>query len=217
MVMDEAARLHASHWNDEALDDLPWIWASRASPIRQSPADTVRGIWRGFADRYDGRLTAEAVETGRRFTAVFERYRGLPQGPRCLTHFDFRPDNMMFAATAGGRPVTVLDWQSLGYATGAIDVAYFLAGALTPPQRRTHQAELLARYHQGLVGLGVEGYDPADLHRDYALGGLRLLMTAFMAGMAVKQTERGDSMFVQMAEAATAHIRDNGALELLGA
>jgi aminoglycoside phosphotransferase (APT) family kinase protein len=216
-VMDEAAKLHASHWNDAALDDLPWIWASRTSPIPQSPADTVRGVWRAFADRYDGRLSGEVVETGRRFTAVFERYRAWPQGPRCLTHFDFRPDNMMFATAAGGRPVTVLDWQSLGYATGTVDVAYFLAGALTPGQRRAHQPELLARYHQGLVRLGVRDYDAADLRRDYAMGGFRLLMTAFMAGMAVKQTERGDAMFIQMADAATAHIRDNAALDLLGA
>lgn len=67
------------------------------------------------------------------------------------------------------------------------------------------------------MALGVEGYDAAALRRDYAMGGFRLLMTAFMAGMAVKQTERGDAMFIQMAEVAAAHIRDNGALELLGA
>ncbi|MDZ4375418.1 MAG: hypothetical protein U1C74_28905, partial [Phenylobacterium sp.] len=31
-VVDEAARLHASHWADEALEDLPWVSGSRAAP-----------------------------------------------------------------------------------------------------------------------------------------------------------------------------------------
>jgi hypothetical protein len=47
------------------------------------------------------------------------------------------------------------------------------------------------------------------------LGGLRLLMIAFMSSMRVKQTPRGDAMFMQMAHAATEHIFDNRTLELL--
>ena len=42
----------------------------------------------------------------------------------------------MFASAAGGYPVTTLDWQSFAYGEGATDVAYFLAGALSPDVRR---------------------------------------------------------------------------------
>src|SRR6185436_11992793 len=91
-------------------------------------------------------------------------------GPRCLTHNDFRPDNMMFGGPAGGHPVTVLDWQSFAYGAGATDVAYFLAGALPADVRRAHEPQLLRLYHDTLTGLGVARYAMADLRRHYARG-----------------------------------------------
>jgi hypothetical protein len=215
LVMDEAAKLHGSHWGDPALDELPWIWASKAAPIAQSSPQVVQATWRGFRERYDGRLSERVVRVGERFAERIESYRSLPQGPRCLTHYDFRPDNMMFATAAGGRPVTVVDWQSAAYAAGAADVAYFLAGALRPEVRRAHEAELLSRYHDRLLRLGVKDYDVQALQRDYAVGGFRLLMTAFLAGMGVKQTPRGDEMFIQMSTSAAEHILDNDALSFL--
>jgi aminoglycoside phosphotransferase (APT) family kinase protein len=130
-------------------------------------------------------------------------------------HNDFRPDNMMFATAQGGRPITVLDWQSLALGAGPVDLGYFLAGALPAPTRRAHEAELLARYHQGLSGLGVSGYDVETLRRDYAGGAFRLLMTAFVSSMRVRQTDRGDRMFLQMAHSAADHIHDHQALAFL--
>jgi hypothetical protein len=215
LVMDEAAKLHASHWEDDAVDDLPWIWASRAAPQRQASPEVAQAGWRIFRDRYAERLAPHVVEVGDRFVHNLAAYRALRPAARCLAHYDFRPDNMMFATPAGGRPVTVLDWQSLGYASGAIDVAYFLAGALPREVRRAHEPELLARYHAGLTRLGVKGYDARMLQQDYAVGGFRLLLTAFLAGIGVKQTPRGDEMFVQMASSAAEHVLDNDALSYL--
>jgi len=215
LVVDEAAKLHASHWGDESLEERPWILWSRAGSMRPTPPGPVQAMWRAFHERYAERLAPQVVEAGARLAERIERFRTLSQSPRCLTHNDFRPDNMMFATAAGGRPVTVLDWQSVGLGAGPGDVGYFLAGALAPDLRRAHEAELLTRYHQGLLSLGVTGYDAKALRVDYATGGLRLLMTTFMASMVVEQTARGDDMFMQMARSATAHIHDNDALGLL--
>ncbi|HYG28270.1 MAG TPA: phosphotransferase, partial [Caulobacteraceae bacterium] len=165
--------------------------------------------------RYAERLEPAHIEVGERLTERFDRWGELRQGPRCLTHNDFRPDNMMFATPAGGRPVTVLDWQSIGFGAGAVDVAYFLAGALPADLRRAHEAALLQRYHQGLVARGVSGYSADDLARDYRGGAFLLFLTAFFAAMIVKQTPRGDDMFMQMIASATRHIADHEALALL--
>ena len=132
------------------------------------------------------------------------------ESPRCLTHNDFRPDNMMFASEGGGYPVTVLDWQSFAYGVGATDLAYFLAGALTPMERRAHEPELLKLYHDTLTGLGVIGYGMSELQRDYGRGGYLLFGTAFFAAMVVTQTERGDRMFLQMLGSASDHMWDHG-------
>jgi hypothetical protein len=95
-------------------------------------------------------------------------------------------------------------------------VAYFLAGALPPDVRRAHEAELLDRYLKGLAAGGVTGYGAEDLAQDYAGGAFLLFLTAFFAAMIVKQTDRGDDMFMQMIASATDHIADHDALSLLG-
>jgi hypothetical protein len=215
LVIDEAAKLHASHWDDDALDDLPWVSGSRAAPASKVTPEMVQGQWAGFRGRYGDRLQQDWIEIGERVAGRFAALGGVQSGPRCLTHNDFRPDNMMFATAAGGHPVTVLDWQSFAFGIGATDVAYFLAGALSPQMRRRHETALLDRYLEGLQAHGVAGYSRDDLARDYGRGGFLLFMTAFFAAMVVKQTARGDDMFIQMLGSASQHIADHDALAAL--
>lgn len=215
LATDEAAKLHASYWGDEAMNELPWVVGSRQAPTNYTRPEASLEAWRAFRDRYDDRLAPEVIEAGALIAERITRFRALGRGPRCLIHQDFRPDNMMFATPAGGRPITVLDWQSIGLGAGPLDLGYFLAGALSPEDRRAHEAELLARYHAGLTRLGVSGYSADDLKADYAKGGMHMLMIVFVSSIRVRQTARGDDMFMQMARSAAAHIHDNDALSLL--
>ena len=211
-VVRQAARLHASHWNDEAIQDLPWVSGTRASSPYSATNEMIAELWQGFKDRYGPRLKPEWVTAGDWLSTRFAEMGQPGDDPRCLTHCDFRPDNMMFASARGGRPVTVLDWQSVSYGVGATDVAYFLAGALTPEVRRAHEAALLTLYLDTLTELGVRGYGMDDLKRRYARGGYLLFSTAFFAAMIVTQTERGDRMFLQMIEGASNHLWDHGVI-----
>jgi aminoglycoside phosphotransferase (APT) family kinase protein len=215
LVMVEAAKLHASHWGDDGLDALPWVSGSKAAPASAATNAAVTMIWQAFKARYVARLAPAWAEVGDRLAANFDRIGAPREGPRCLTHNDFRPDNMMFASAAGGRPVTVLDWQSFAYGVGATDVAYFLAGALPADLRRAAEPELLALYHDTLVAEGVGGYGADELAVDYARGGYLLFLTAFFAAMIVTQTPRGDDMFVQMLSSAAEHMLEHGALDAL--
>lgn len=215
LVMLQAARLHASHWGDARLDELPWVSGSKAAPPSAVTPELVATLWQGFRARYGERLRPDWIEVGERLSARWTAFGGLYDGPRCLTHNDFRPDNMMFGTPDGGHPVTVLDWQSFAYGAGATDVAYFLAGALDPAVRRAHEDELLAIYHRELAALGVTDYPMEDLRRHYAQGGFLLFLTAFFAAMVVVQTARGDEMFLQMLGGACEHIGDHDALRLL--
>ncbi len=215
LVMVQAARLHASHWGDDRLDDLPWVSGSKAAPPSPVGPELVAGLWLGFKQRYADRLKPHWIEVGETFASRWERFSTLHDGPRCLTHNDFRPDNMMFGSAVGGYPCTVLDWQSFAYGAGATDVAYFLAGALTPAERRAAEPQLLGLYHRTLTEMGVEDYSLADLQRHYAQGAFLLFLTAFFASMVVEQTARGDEMFLQMVGGACDHIADHNALSVL--
>ncbi|MBV8684138.1 MAG: phosphotransferase [Caulobacteraceae bacterium] len=212
-VIVEAAKLHASHWGNDRLDALPWVSGSKAAPASAANNEAVVALWQAFKARYGERLPRECADVGDWLAANYSRIASLREGPRCLTHNDFRPDNMMFASAQGGAPVTVLDWQSFAYGVGATDVAYFLAGALPRKTRRKAEPELLALYHRTLTAEGVSGYAEDELARDYARGGYLLFLTGFFAAMIVTQTARGDDMFIQMVTSAAQHMLDHGAVE----
>jgi hypothetical protein len=61
----------------------------------------------------------------------------------------------------------------------------------------------------------VRGYVRETLARDYAPGAFLLFLTAFFASMVVKQTPRGDDMFMQMVGSAVTHITDHDGLARL--
>ena len=216
LALDEAAKLHASHWGDGSLDHLPWVSDSAAAP-KGVGGDTIRTLWREFLDRYGDRVTPRCRLIGAAISEAHEVFKNGYDGPRCLIHSDFRPDNMMFGTGKGGYPVAVVDWQSYGLGCCMADVSYFMAGALSTEARRAHEERLLGAYHASLVRLGVEDYDFERLWRDYARYSFALFNMAFIASMIVGRTPRGDDMFFAMLEGGADMVMDHGALDILAA
>ena len=216
-VMREAAKLHASHWSDCQIDKLSWVTGTKAATSRAPAATSYTKMWRGFTDRYGARIDPEARMIGDRFLSIFDVYQSGCGAPQCLTHNDFRPDNMMFAVGPTQPPVTVLDWQTLGFGHGAADVSYFLAGALSPTARRENEKDLFDIYHEQLRMLGVSGYARAQLTHDLAWNSFYLFVAATIGAMVVEQTERGDKMFLVMLHGAADQIASLDALKLIEA
>jgi aminoglycoside phosphotransferase (APT) family kinase protein len=108
----------------------------------------------------------------------------------------------------------VLDWQTPGIGHAVSDLSYFLGGSLLVEDRREHERALLERYRSGLADHGVElGDDECwTAYRRYAFAGLNM---AIIASMLVGRTDRGDDMFMAMAERAGRHALDLDAEELL--
>jgi hypothetical protein len=61
----------------------------------------------------------------------------------------------------------LLDWQLVRIGEGVSDVAYFLATALEPEQRRLCETGLLARYAQQLRSHGITDVDSGQLNGRY--------------------------------------------------
>lgn len=217
-ALEAAAVLHAAYWDDPGLDDYGWLQGSSKAPPPALGPEQVAALWGGFKDRYAAYLTPENIEVGDAYAAALPSGWGDQyDGPHALTHNDFRLDNMLFGAPTADKPLVVVDWQTASYGAPANDVAYFIGAGLTREERPKHEQALLRHYHEKLMAEGVKDYSFDDLYRHYRWFSFYGISVAFAAAMLVKQTERGDEMFLTMLRRHCAQVRDNDALDLLQA
>ncbi len=203
IVMDEAAKLHAPRWGDPSLADMAWL-------NRPPSGGTVMlRFWDGFLARYRETLAPATIEEGQRLVGAVDALQDLrPLVPTAI-HGDFRLDNMLFDASSATRPVTVVDWQTVHVGSGPQDVAYFIGNAFADVDEcREHQERLVRRYHDLLVERGVRGYTFDQCWLEYRRHGYASLIMAIAASMLVGRTERGDRMFMAMADRSAQLARD---------
>lgn len=197
LAVEEAARLHGPRWGDPTLGELPWLDRGDTSA---SIAGMLGTIWEGFVARYRAMLAPVTLEAGPQVVALAPELLASGSSPRTPVHSDYRLDNMLFAAGRADRPLTVVDWQTVQLGVGPSDVAYFLGSAFEPELRRSCERDLLIRYHRALVeDYGVAGYPFERCWRDYVRSSYGCLLMAVFASMMVGRTDRGDAMFMAMA------------------
>jgi len=209
-AVSEAAKLHSSTWHINT-EKYPWLDAGYLAQPFYS-AEVYRDVWPKFYDRYREQLSAGQVSVCEKFAQAYEGYQRVPDSPRCVTHNDFRPDNMLYN---GSGDLKVVDWQSVAFGYGAVDVAYLLGGAFPADERRQVEDELLGHYLKVLQQEGVDDYSAAQLQRDYAHFAFAGINVAVGAAMLVKRTERGDRLFLTMLDRHVQHVLDRQSLALI--
>jgi hypothetical protein len=216
LVVDQMPALHAPLWGDHALGDVGWLTRPAVDSSR-GVADFYAALWPGFLDRFGDRASPELRDLGARFGDSLAHWASRrAKGPFTLVHGDFRLDNLLFGAGPLGEPqVTVVDWQTVAIGVGTDDLSYFLGAGLVPEVRRVVEEDLVRRYHEGLLDRGVEGYSWDDCWEDYRRFSFSGLQMAVIASMIVRADERGDAMFLAMAERHTAQALELGAEEFL--
>jgi hypothetical protein len=212
-VLEEMAGLHAPCWESPELAGLEWL--NRNSPdAAEFLSAMVSSLVPGFLDRYADELTPEYQEVCRVFAEHVPAYVSLRgHGPRTATHGDFRLDNFLFQP--GDAHPVVVDWQTAVWTGAAFDVAYFVGGCLTAEDRRAHQDDLLAHYHDALCRLGVRDYTLEQLRADVRRESFAGILMAIVASMVVERTERGDLMFLTSTIRHAQHALDEDAPALL--
>lgn len=211
-ALAEAARLHAAFWNDTALMNQDWVYVPPGAQGFYT-TELIESSWAYFKDTYDGWLAPEVVAVCERYVRHHAWWNRPREFPKCFSHNDFRPDNMLFSST--GERVAVVDWQTSNFLGSGMDVAYFLGGALPRELRGEHEGVLLRQYHADLLAYGVQDYSFDHLLQDYRYYSFAAIAVAVAATVIVKRTERGDRMFMQMITGAAHQALDNQALDLL--
>jgi thiamine kinase-like enzyme len=212
LALKEAALLHSAFWNDEELAKQPWMSVPKgAQGIYTTPQLESSWVYvkREFPDRMSKEVKAVCEKLVRNHV-YWNRPRGLP---KCFSHNDFRPENMLFGGPDGR--IAVVDWQTSSFLGAGMDPAYFLGAIFSREVRRANERALLKGYHDDLVRLGVKGYSYEQLLRDYAHYSMAQLVVAIVGTCIVERSERGDTLFMHMINNAALQALDNNAVDEL--
>jgi Ecdysteroid kinase-like family len=213
-ALQQLAGLHGPCWGAGDLASSPWV--NRSTPDSDAfTGSIVAGVFPGFLERYADHLDPSHVKLLEAFVPRLGAWMQRPRGVPTVVHADFRLDNMLF--TPGDPSPVVVDYQTISWGSGAYDLAYFVGGSLEPEVRRTHADDLSATYHDALLAYGVTDYSASDLESDVRRECFGGLMMAIGASMLVKQTERGDAMFLASTRRHAQQAIDLDALALLAA
>jgi hypothetical protein len=215
-AMDAAAALHAAWWGDPLLDTMEWLNGTKAVPPPLDLEALYGVLWPAFCDRYGDRITGPIKHIGDAFHGRIGEWLAVREGPRCLTHGDFRPDNMLYNLSDRAEPVVVVDWQTVGVGAGIGDIAYYAGTSFDAEMRRTQEPALFARYRDGLASHGVPERDLAELWDGYRAASFSGFLMGATAAMVVVQTARGDDMFLAMCARSAAMVADHGDAALPG-
>lgn len=208
-ALDELAQLHAPRWGDPELSEFAWL-ARHSEAYPDELAVLVTIMAPGFIERYGPLLSPDVVSLAERFVPRVAAYVRAQQPPLTIVHGDFRVDNLLF----GQERVGVVDWQTVALGPGLTDVAYLLGASLPADVRRVEEERLVRTYWEKLCVLGVDlDWERCwSDYRRYTFGGL---IMAIIASMLVGRTDRGDEMFLAMAERHGRHALDLGSEALI--
>jgi len=210
LALAEAAKLHGAFWNDTELMSQDWLYVPEGAQGFYT-TELMESSWLHFDKTYRHQFEPQVMDVCEKFVKSHAAWNAPRDMPKTYSHCDFRPDNMLF----GGERVAVVDWQTSNFLGSGMDVAYFLGGVFDRATRQAHEDELLHFYHDELIRNGVSGYSFDHLVADYRHYSFAVLAVIICATVIVKQTERGDRMFMQMINGGAHQAIDNDALDSL--
>lgn len=219
LAIRELAKFHATWWESPRLAELDWVWPFN-HPVRSAAAQgAYAGAWGPFKQIWAKNVPADVLALGEKFhDALPKLLDRLAAHPVTITHGDYRLDNLFFATPEGGDPLAVVDWQIIALGCGPFDVAYFMAGAVSPEDRRAMEMDLLHMYHGILLERGVKNYSFDQCLLDYRTAALFCWQYAVLIlGSLDASNERGLELFSTILDRFVAIIVDLKAGELLPA
>ncbi|WP_420452245.1 oxidoreductase family protein [Ilumatobacter sp.] len=209
------ARHHARFWDRAGLADAAFI-PTINGPLNKAGQSIYEASLPGFVQVFGDALLPEMVPVAEAYGAnhprMLDRFADMAH---TLVHFDYRADNLFFDDSGDGS-VVVIDWQSISIGGGAADVGYFLGQNLSIEDRRTHEDDLLHRYHDTLEANGVEGYPFERFFQDYRLAVIYgWVIPVFAVGSLDTSSPRAMTLWTNVVERIQDAIFDHGSQEFI--
>lgn len=196
-VLESIAPMHRHFWGGERLRGHFWLLPQDVD------ARLRHGRFRQNRERFAATLDAGLGSTlewlDPNGEALVRRF--VAEAPETLAHCDLRLDNVMF----GDEGCAFIDWQLLRRAPAALDVAYFMSGALHEACGADVERDVLGHYHRAL---GIGDYDFATFERDYRRAMLMHLAMLASADEVDLGNDRGGAMMQAWMRRLTARVRD---------
>ena len=149
VAVKELARLHGPRWGDESLFRYDWMERRTSSEDGERLNGLVNMFLPGFVATLGARVQEDTDGKGVDFLENMAR-RIVPYvtgkgEPVCVTHGDYRLDNILFDSTGDSLRCAVVDWQTPGHGNGVADLSYFIGAGLMPAERRVHDHRIANR------------------------------------------------------------------------
>ncbi len=197
-VLGSIAKLHRHFWQSERLEGHFWLL----------PLDVDARLRHGRFRHHRERFAATCNETMQPLLQWLDAHgealvrRLAADAPTTLIHNDLRLDNVMFE----GDSCAFIDWQLVRRGPAAVDVAYFLSGALPETCDLATERDILRHYH---AALAVSDYTFEAFERDYRRAMLMHLAMLASADEVDFGNDRGGAMmraWMQRLAARVEHI-----------
>ncbi|MEY2418348.1 MAG: hypothetical protein QOG90_1028, partial [Actinomycetota bacterium] len=214
-AVDALADWHAQWWGQG--DDLAarGVTVSLADPIY--PAILPMVFDEGWQKVTAAMPVADAIKVaGTRWIASFERLlTDLAAGPTTMLHGDYRGDNILFDADDS---VVLLDFQLIGTASGAYDLAYFVTQTIDAEVAAVNERALFDRWVDRLRSAGVAADDLSNAWEDYRKAALFCLVYPIVAARGMDLTDERQYNLIDVMNTRCARAVDElGLAEFLSA
>ncbi len=160
------ARMHGRFWNNSkhpVLSGVPDYLEKYRRLTQLGYVVSLPPTLDRFGDLFSPEARRLAEAYGCRIAAHLAQ---MSSGPKTFTHGDYRLDNLFFGGE-GMEDVIAIDWQNCGVHSGLRDITYFLSTSVTTDMRRAIERDVVAEYHDSIVGAGVDGYRFDQCWHDY--------------------------------------------------
>ena len=168
-IVDTWAIFHAFWWRHPRLGREVGTFLDETA-LATLGAD-YRGRYERFAETLGDRLWLGARAV---YARMFDARERLYTPARLyatytLAHGDAHIWNLLYPRDGAASGIRLIDWDAWRLGRGVADLAYMMAVHWYPERRARLEAQLVERYHHGLLAHGVSGYSLDHLWEDYRL------------------------------------------------